>query len=274
MIASLIARPRSVALLVALTLNAVATRGAANEVDVCVQAVDRAQRSRYDGKLRAARDDLVICARDACPKPIRRDCAQWLGEVEEKLPSVVFRVSVNAEDAHDVKILVDGEPLAGAGEGRAVALDPGEHSLTVEAADAVPLTTRRVVREGEKSRVIAIGLSPERRQVEVTKGAAPPTRSIPASAFVATSVAALGFAGFAYLGLSGTHDLDHLRETCKPNCAPSDVTAAREKLLVGDIALGIGVLAAGIAVWLVLTRPSRPGAAPRASSHGVFEARF
>jgi hypothetical protein len=53
----------------------------ADDVDVCIAAAEKAQELRLDGKLEAARDNLVVCSRAECPAAIRTDCTQWLSEV-------------------------------------------------------------------------------------------------------------------------------------------------------------------------------------------------
>jgi hypothetical protein len=91
--------------------------------------------------------------------------------------------------------------------------------------------------------------SPAETQESSTRG------PIPAPAYVLGGFALVGFGGFAYFGLAGTNRLDTLRTTCVHTCNPSDVTSARNEILVGDI-LGFAALAAtGVATLLVLTRP-------------------
>ena len=75
---------------------------------------------------------------------------------------------------------------------------------------------------------------------------------MPAGAYVAGGVGLLGLASFAFFGLSGTSKLDDLRASCKPTCSQADVTAARTELLVGDVSLAVGVIALGVASWLIL----------------------
>jgi hypothetical protein len=83
---------------------------------------------------------------------------------------------------------------------------------------------------------------------------APPTRPIPVAAFVTGAASVVSLTAFAVLALKGQSELRDLRATCKPDCSPSDVNAARTKLLVGDISLGVGLVALGATTWLVLTR--------------------
>ena len=59
-------------------------------------------------------------------------------------------------------------------------------------------------------------------------------------------VGVVGFAAMGVLiGVAGG-DLNQLRTTCAPQCDPSDVDAVHTKLVVADVALGVGI--AGVAV--------------------------
>jgi hypothetical protein len=274
-------RAHVVALALAAGLLTPAAR--ADEKDVCVKAVERAQVARLDGKLRKARDGFVICARPVCPDAIREDCTRWVGEVEASLPSVVFEgVWADGRDVTEMSVRLDGQPLAGADAGRAVPLDPGEHTFHFEVSGAAPVETHNVIREGEKNRILQVTFTPVAapeaaltpQPAASTTTPAPPglwrdpgtedtahvsaSRPIPVLAWVLGGVGLASFGGFAYLGLSGTGKLDSLRSTCAPTCNPSDVTAARNQILVGDILGFVGLAATGVAAWLVLTRPAAP----------------
>lgn len=260
------------------------TSSAADDKEVCVRAVEHAQNARLDGKLREAREGFVTCARPVCPAAIREDCTRWVAEVDASLPSVVFEaVWANGSDVTGMTVLLDGAPVAGAEKGRAIAVDPGEHTFRFETAGAAPVETRNVVREGEKNRpihvvftsnapeptatVVAPVPAPSPSQASAPPGLwrQPPTETrpgsttrapVPTSVFVLGGVAVAGFVSFAYLGLAGTGRLDSLRSSCIHSCNPSDVDSARSEILLGDILGYVGLAAAGLATWLYLTRPS------------------
>lgn len=251
-----------------------------------MRAVEHAQNVRLDGKLREARDGFMICARPVCPDAIRQDCTRWIGEVDVSLPSVVFEgVWADGRDVTGMTVALDGKPLAGAEAGRAVALDPGEHSFRFEVAGAAPVETRNVIREGEKNRIVRVTFaSASPAEPTVAPGPAPAVTTasshapppaglwqpsppddarahatrrgpVPLGAFVFGGVGLVGLGGFAYFSLAGTGRLDSMRSTCDHTCNPSDVTSARNEILVGDILGYVGLAAAGVAAWLALTRP-------------------
>jgi len=90
----------------------------------------------------------------------------------------------------------------------------------------------------------------------------------------------LGGAGLAaaglgsYLLLSGIHDAKHLQETCKPACAEADVSAARTKIVAGNIGVGVGILAIAGAVWLALEPAASEPQTSRLRSEPAIEPSF
>lgn len=263
--------------------------GRAETTKACVAAVEEGQLDRYKGHLRAARAAFLVCADAACPGPIRADCSRWLAEVSLSLPTAVIRQTWE-EDAIGARVYMDGKPLLVRGEGLALPLDPGEHTFRFEIDGARPVETSHVIREGEKNRVLQVVFSPLAKspaaKVTTPEGgpSAPlPRAPLPLGAYVAAGGGLLGIAAFVVLAVSGTSELEYLRGTCKTTCAPSRVTAARQQLLVGDIALGAGLVSLGAAAWLVLSRPQATAtppatrvnlsATPRGAGLG-FETRF
>src|ERR1700729_2803743 len=120
----------SLAALVAFALLSPSAR-AEDTVHVCIAASTAGQTLRKQGKLLAARDQMIACARDACPAIVRSHCARWLSEVDAAIPSVVVRAEDAAAGAAiDARLSIDGRP--GKLDGQPVRLDPGEHTLSIE----------------------------------------------------------------------------------------------------------------------------------------------
>jgi serine/threonine protein kinase len=74
-------------------------------------------------------------------------------------------------------------------------------------------------------------------------------------AFIVGGIGVVALGSFAVFGLGGKSDVSTLEKECKPNCAQSDVDSARTKLIIADISLGVGVVALGVATYMILTRP-------------------
>jgi hypothetical protein len=102
---------------------------------------------------RAERAQLVVCASRACPTDIRQECAARLGEVTAKIPTILFTVlDASGQDLKAVKITMDSELLTARLDGKALAVDPGEHMFTFDAAGQPKVTKTFTLREGEKDR--------------------------------------------------------------------------------------------------------------------------
>src|SRR5262245_49024443 len=122
------------AFLVAAVLLGIGDRAsAADEKLACVTAAETAQQQRSANKLRQARASLHICARDVCPAVVRSDCTQWLAEVEASVPTIVLRAQdPRGADLTDVKVQLDGAPIADKIDGLPIEVDPGQHVLSWE----------------------------------------------------------------------------------------------------------------------------------------------
>ena len=58
----------------------------APEVEVCFSAAERAQPLMKQKRMREARAELEVCARDLCPRAARNDCREWLADVTRREP--------------------------------------------------------------------------------------------------------------------------------------------------------------------------------------------
>jgi hypothetical protein len=228
-----------------------AARAAAN--DECAKAYERAQESRLDGRLRAAQEDLLACAQTACPAFIRNDCGKWLDEVRAQQPSVVFVARRNGGDVADVSVTCNNQLLADHLDGRPMPLDPGQQICRFEAAGALPALLELLIVEGQKGRLVEVNLAaiappPPRRPPPP-----PPPPSRGPARLVLASVAVLGVGGFVGLGASGLSAEHHLRDTCAPACADSEVQSVRTRYTLADISLGVGLASAAVAGYLFLS---------------------
>jgi hypothetical protein len=235
----------------------------------CEPAYEGAQIMRQRGKLRDARDQAAVCAREVCPEVARRDCARWGEELGREIPTVV----VVARDATDrdvpgVRLLVDDAPRAEVASGRAFELDPGAHVFRIERANGPPVEQSFIVYEGERDRILRITVpvaplavappvpSPPPRLATSPLPSATPareSRSIVPPAIVG-GISAAVLATSAYLGVTGRQELSSLRSSCAPACTDSQVDPVRTRLTASDVALGVGLVGATVAVYLFAVR--------------------
>lgn len=254
----------SLALLLALTLAAPVRAVAADDKQACIAASERAQQLRADGKLGASREQLLFCARDVCPGVVRKDCARWLGEVEEALPTIVL--GARDGEGHDitaVKVYVDDKVFAPKLEGKAQSIDPGTHVLKFERDSGEVVTETVLVREGEKNRIVTVTFASPKPEAspqttpsttDTPPAATPPVaRDSRTAAWVLSGVGVVALGSFAYFGITARNDASDLRSTCAPGCAESDVDSVRTRLLVADLSLGVSLISFGVATYLFVS---------------------
>lgn len=261
------------------------------EKQACVTSYTEGQRARKAGHLIKARAHFVQCAQRTCPGMIADDCGGWLSDLDDSLPSVVFRVrDENGVDRADAAIFVDGVALDAEAAVLAVPMDPGPHHLRFERGGAsVELDV--VVREGEKRRPIEVALvaptaAPTPAPLSETTSPPPATSAAPSTApppgsanstrpstspsaspdktssetpvlaYAVLGLGAVAAGTSAVLGVGAKADLDDLRNTCAPHCAQGDVDAVHDRMLVADLTLGVGVVALLVGGYLWLSEPS------------------
>jgi hypothetical protein len=241
------------AFVIALLLGAASARADAT----CITAYEQTQTLRKDEKLIAAKAQAAICSRDSCPALLSKDCAKWLAELENVIPTVILdpRAPTGALRA-DARVKVDGARFAGKIDGKPFPLDPGNHLFVFEADGAAPVESRLIVKEGDKNLKVTVTVTVAPAGVSSSgDGAKPSDRPIPIGVWIfgGATVVALGTSAFfAIDGLGKKSDLDK----CKPRCAASDVDAMSSSFTLADVALGAGVMAGAAAVYLFLTRPT------------------
>jgi hypothetical protein len=124
----------------------------------CADGAEHGQRDRDEGRLLEARRELLACASEACPSIVRTSCAQWLNELDPRIPSIVLRV-VDAEDRDVAGATVQVDGAAVTLDGRPVPLDPGQHRIVVVVPERAPATEYGLLAvEGENARLVRIEL--------------------------------------------------------------------------------------------------------------------
>ena len=198
-----------------------AARAASTEA--CLAAYERSQELRLNGKFEASREQLSQCVDESCPGLVRKDCSQWLGELDAAMPTIIFNArDAEGKDLVSARVRVDGNVMLEKLDGKPHPIDPGVHVFRYDLEGFEPSEETVVIQEAEKNRVLLAKL----RRVPVASFVDPPRHDVAAGVLV--GVGAIGVAGFAYLALSGLHDRDDLAARCAPHCPEGEVDAARK----------------------------------------------
>jgi hypothetical protein len=237
----------------------------------CLAAYDKAQTLIQSNKLVAAREQLLVCGKAACPSFVSDDCGKWLSDVDTRTPTVVIDArSPDGQDAVDVTVEVDGKPLLSKIEGRAMPLDPGEHVFRFQMSGARPIERRFVIHESVKGRHISVqfesdaATAPSAAPAATQSAPAPATVSsaresptskkggVGAPVYVLGGLGLLGMASFAYFGLDYDHRLNDL-DGCKPNCDVSRTDRSNVSRILAFVSAGVGVAALGTAAVMLIS---------------------
>jgi hypothetical protein len=217
--------------------------------DACMTAAESAQELRRQGKLLESRPGFDQCSRPSCPTFVRSDCVKWLDQVQQELPSLVFRaVDAEQHDVVDVHVEVDGTPVTERLDGKPVLVDPGTHGVRFVRGTA-SVEQSVLVRQGEHDRLVTVALGgPVAPEVEGRRG------GLPALSWVLGGIGLAATATGVSLWAVGLHERSDLASSCGAQhaCQQSQVDSSHTKLVVGDIACGAGLVAIGAAVWIAI----------------------
>lgn len=247
-----------------------ADAGKAAMAQQCNAAYEKAQVLRKARKLRAARDELLLCSQSKCPGVIAADCGPWLREVESGLPSVVVVArDPSGADVPAVKVYVDGVLLTYRLSGTPIDVDPGEHTFAFEPERGQRVEQTVLVNMGEKNRLLQVTIRGDGAAAPAPAGPAKPGEApkdegkkgsfVPGIVVGALGLASLGVSFGMYF--SAKSSLDQLRGSCAPHCAQADVDSVRTKGIVSDVTFGVGLAGIGAGVlMMILMRPTEKAA--------------
>jgi hypothetical protein len=264
--------------------------GAPPTKEACVAANESAQDLRQAGKLREAREKLLLCVSDACPGPVREDCAQRLNDVNAAMPTLVFEVKDSSgNDVGAARVTMDGKPLVEKVTGSAVPIDPGQHHFIFDdAGGGAHAEQTVVVREGDHERHIRVVLeaitgvpaAPPSAPAETPEASESPTKGDTQRTLglVVGGAGVVGLVIGGIFGLVSKSTYDHaFTVECSGNandCRPSGVqdgqTAHSQAMVstVGFIA-GSVLLAGGAVLYFTAPRVGAVGIAPAIGSNGA-----
>jgi len=230
------------------------------EADACFTAAERSQPLVKQKRLREARAELEVCARDVCPRIARTDCRDWLADVAREQPSIVIAAhevndNQNTRDITGVRAIIDGAIVVDKVDPRPIPIDPGFHHLRLEKPGFGPLEQNVELREGEKARVVTFtwqtSWAPPQPPHPVE-----PSRPTPASVYVMGALGLVAIGVGASLEATGLVRRSGELEACSPNCPLAEVNDVRNLVRAGDITVGAGALFRVGAWILYLARPT------------------
>lgn len=246
--------------------------------EACATSFESGQRLRREGKLRAARKELVICAAQSCPEIIAPACGKWLQEVDAAMPTVVVVArGPKGDQVGDVRVLVDGELVASTLDGKPLAIDPGKHRLRYERDGVDAVEEEVIINVGDHNRRLEPTFkaprepagSTEPKAGPVSDGGAeipPPSGPVRWPAYLTIGLGGAGLVVGAITGglaLSAKGTLDEkcaTKATC-PADAQEDIDTLSTMSTVSTVGFVVGgiVAAAGIVVVIALpgTKPTK-----------------
>ncbi|MBX3126590.1 MAG: hypothetical protein KF718_07720 [Polyangiaceae bacterium] len=224
---------------------------AAQSQGECASSYEKSQELRNQGQLRGARKQLLTCAQASCADFIKRDCAKWLGEVDAQLPTVVFSARARGQDVTDVEVTIGDEVLAETLDGRAIPMDPGSMVFVFESSEFGRKEKKFVVKEGQKSQAVSVDFGGDDGSGggvggstdDIDRGALP---------WIFTGVGVIGLGAFGFFALSGKSDEDGLACAKTKTCSDDEIDPIKQKYLIADISLGVGLVSLGVATYLFL----------------------
>jgi hypothetical protein len=235
--------------------------------DQCIESHRQSQQAQNEGKLVHARELARTCTSLACPGLLVSDCARWLSDLDQRIPSVVFEVRLDGNPNRESTVLADGKVVEEWTRGESFRLDPGEHQFRFELPNHEPIVQNLMLAEGMRYRIVSADFKTPVEPAAPTTLApvvntstypqAPRERPTPFVVYPLLGVGVIGVAGFATFGLLGKSKQSDLEKSCSPDCSNDDLSPMKQKYLIGDIALGVGAASLITAGIIYLARPEK-----------------
>ncbi len=228
----------------------------------CVTAHTNAQELKRSGKLLEAQAELQICSSAGCPGAIISDCGQWISDLEQTTPSMIFEVRIDGKQVTEFQLEVDGVPVTDLS--KAYKVNPGRHSVRVRVEQFEPKDETVVLPEGQRMRLVQFDFAtPKAEMPAVPEPTAPPPapmmeRPTPVLVYPLVGLGVAGLGAFGVFTFLGKGEQDELESKCKPSCVDSQLETMKSYYLIGDVSAGVGVAALIGAGIVYLARPSEP----------------
>jgi hypothetical protein len=228
----------------------------------CLEAHHNAQELKQSSKLLEMQEQLQVCSSGSCPGAIISDCGNWIAQLEQTTPSMVFEIRLDGKEALDAKVFVDDQAVSD--RSHAVKVNPGRHTVRVELPAFEPREQDVVLPEGQRMRLISVEFATKKAEPVIAPPAPPvalpPRETVRPTPIAVYPLLVLGIAGagsFGAFSVLGKSEQTDLEKSCAPNCKDSDLRTMKRWYLIGDISAGVGAAALIGAAVVYLARPSK-----------------
>jgi hypothetical protein len=252
-------------------VTAVASGGKPPKVDSkalerCAQSFEQGQERRQQEALIEARKLFEECAQAHCPAVLKASCGRWEGELQREIP--VLRVRV--ERGPEAVVVLDGAPVGSTP--LELPVNPGSHLVLARTAEGDGPARRVKLAPGGKEEISlapAQPPAPAASSVALSPPAPPAERSRPVAPLVLLGVGGAALGVGAWLGVSTWSKARQLRGDCAPGCDASEVEGLRGRLRGADVLMGLGAVAGGVGLYLLLRKDTQVQVSPQAGGAAV-----
>lgn len=228
----------------------------------CLAAHVKAQALKKDTRFKEAQEQLLICSTASCPGPVIEDCGEWIGELDRRMPSLAFSVTLDGVESQEARVTLNGEAITDR-EG-ITKVDPGRHVVRAELAPFPPREQVVFARDGGGTQVVDFEFeTPKSTSGATATDTIPPksaSRPTPTIVYPLLGLSAAGFASFGVFALIGNQRKGELEKECEPSCTDEQLQPMKNAYLIGDISLAVGAASLLTAAIVYLARPTEASA--------------
>jgi hypothetical protein len=227
--------------------------------ELCNQNYVDAQQLSRDGKLLEASGKYLACQQPQCGEVVASECLKSFESLDASIPTLVFAVFGKKQaELHTVTISIDGSEVTRELRGSAFKVNPGVHTVRVEATGLPVQEQELMVRAGDRNRVVEFRLVSEPTPTPVapvTQAAPRPIEvsgyEMPTLGWILGGVGVTGIAAGGVLQFFGNKKYTDLEASCAPNCSEREVDKAKSLYQYSYISFGVGaasLVATGVVV--------------------------
>jgi hypothetical protein len=226
------------------------------------------------------KEALVIAQRDNRPERVEY-ARKHIAAVEPKVSKITIEVPSDVNEP-GLSVSLDGAPLGDAAWGVGMPVDPGAHQITASAPNKQSYEQAVQVENGSttikipKLEASASGAAPPPVAVDQDVVKKPVTDESVSSksqrtvGFVIGGVGVVALGVGSYFGLHAMSKWSDRKDNCTNGCTETAKKAgddAKSAALISDIGFGVGIIAAGVGTYLVLS--AKPSVESRSESTGA-----